>query len=200
MALIFLMVTMAAALPALLQDSPISLLPRLASLADVASLEKRQAPSSQEIYPNFIVPVQAAQPDTALGTQYIGNIFNGQNLDVGFYPSGAGTTCDLFFHLPGTPSNPGNGVSSYSLGGQQAFSVQQLVSPVSSGTTYNNRPARFGSVVNFGLTQGKTTYLTTVSCQKNVAIAFEFAAIAQSSVRWFETSAAPAVGLVLVQH
>lgn len=197
MALIFIMFAMVAAVPTLLKDSSNDLLPRLSF---VDSLEKRQAASGLELYPNFIVPVQPAQPDTAFGTQYVGNIFNGQNLDVGFYPSGTGTTCDLLFHLPGTPSNPGNGVSSYSLGGPQVFFVQQLAGEVSSGTTFNNRPARIGNIFNFQLTQGQTTNITTVPCQANVPIAFEFAAIVQSSVQWFETSASPAVGIVLLQR
>lgn len=197
MALIWIMFAMAAAVPTFLKDSLSDAPPRLTS---VDSIEKRQATSGTEIYPGLIVPVQAAQPDTAFGSQYIGKIFEGQKVDVGFLPTGTGTTCDLFFHLPGSPSNPGNEIAFYSLDGQQSFTVQQLAGQILSSTTFNNRPSLIGNDVGFLLTSGQTTYLTSVTCQTNVAIAFEFGSTAQSSVTWFERSAAPAVGIVLVQH
>lgn len=161
---------------------------------------KCQVDSGDELYPNFIVPVQAAHGDATLGTQYVGKVFTGQSLDISFYTTGAGTMCDLLFHLPGTPSNPGNGVSSYTLGGNYHFTIQQLAGEISSSTTYNNRPARIGDVTPFNLAPGQTTFLATTSCQPNAAMAFEITAVGDSSIEWTETSAAPGVGVVLLEH
>lgn len=168
-----------------------------AAPADSASV-KRQAGTT--LFPHYLIPVQPSQPDNAFGSVYTPQIVSGQAVDVAFDVPSNGATCDLYFYLPGTGSNPGNGVSSYSLTGSAQFTAQQLSGPVSTGTTWNNRPAAFGNVYSFTLKEGQSTFIASVGCGQGQQQGFEFSAVGDASVKWFESSAAPAVGIVLVQH
>lgn len=163
--------------------------------------EKRQlAQNSTTIFPNFLVPVQSAQGDTQLGTQFIPKVVTGQSVDVSFNVGTSGSTCDVYFHLPGTGANPGNRVSSYTLTGAKKFSAQELAGDISSSTTYNNRPALIGNSIPFSLEEGQVTFIGSVACKQGAQQAFEITAVDDSSIEWFETAAEPLVGIVIVQH
>ena len=166
----------------------------LSNLVAATPVERRQT-SGTTLFPNYLIPVQPSQADTAFGSVYSPDVYPGQAVDVGFdVPAGTGSTCDLVFYLPG------NGGSSYSLGGERRFTAQQLSGPLSTRTTWNNRPAPFGDLYEFTLTEGQTTIIGTVGCAQGQQQAFELSSVDESTAQWFEASASPAVGIVLIQH
>lgn len=162
------------------------------------TVEKRQ--NGKDIFPNLLVPVQPANPSMAYGTVYIPEVFAAQPLEVSFpVDANAGATCELWFYLPGTPNDPGNHISSYTLSGARQFAAQLLSGQITIGTTFASRPAPVGPSYPFTLAETSSKKILSTSCSTTGQQAFEVTAIGDSYAKWFEANVAPYVGIVLKQ-
>ena len=166
--------------------------------APAPALAKRQA--STTVYPTYLVPVKPSDPDKSFGSVFSPDVTYDLPLEVGFFVPNAGATCELWFWLPGTGANPGNGVSSYTVSEPAQFTVQQTTGVLNTATTWNNRPTGFGDAYPFHLVEGQLTHITTVGCAQNQQQNFELTASNGSRIAWFEVNKPPAVGMVLVQY
>jgi glucan endo-1,3-beta-D-glucosidase len=137
-------------------------------------------------YPHLIVPVDAANPNKAYGTQYNGT-FNSKvstifNFDIP--ASYAGKTCSTVFLFPELDQLE---TSSYSFNDKGGFTIAVLNGVADESTTYANAPAvakQIGSVES--LKRGSSYTLSQDACPAGTRVSFEITSTGGSSLEWFE--------------
>lgn len=136
-------------------------------------------------YPHLIVPVSSTSPDTAYGTQYFGtispNVSTIFNFDIP--TSYTGKTCNLIFLLPLQSQLE---TSSYEFSGTGGVEFEQLSSPATTSTTYNNAPSVSSDLGEFTLTEGSSTLISSFACQAGKTVAYEAKAVGNTDLYFFQ--------------
>ena len=137
-------------------------------------------------YPHLIVPVDAANPDKAYGTQYNGTINSKVSTIFNFDipASYAGKTCSTVFLFPQLDQLE---TSSYSFNDKGGFTIAVLNGVADESTTYANAPAvakQIGQVD--ALKRGSSYTLSQDSCPAGTRVSFEVTATGGLDLSFFE--------------
>lgn len=146
-------------------------------------------------YPHLIVPVNSAEPDTAYGTQYNGTITPTMSTIFNFDlpASYAGETCSLVFLFP---EQAALDTSAFTFNGQGGISVNELSSPATQQTTYNN--VSKAAIVGIGsiasVQPGNSYVAASHACNAGATQSFEFVSTGGLDLEYFEDWNAPGIG------
>ncbi|KAA8913237.1 ubiquitin 3 binding protein But2 C-terminal domain-containing protein [Sphaerosporella brunnea] len=173
----------------------------VAVTAALAAPTAEDAPQSQGLlnvlFPNYLVPIYQANPDTAYPTQYEGDVSytpgvaNEVRLLVGFdVPANSGTRCLIKFRLePKTPWG-----YDWTVTGTGKLDVWALTSIIQNGvTTWNSKPARTSVNPLFKIVQplqggDAAVWGAVIPCNGGQRMDFEVAATrpGATTFNWFE--------------
>jgi glucan endo-1,3-beta-D-glucosidase len=134
----------------------------------------------------LIVPVDSTQPNTAFGTSYDGEfsstVTTAFNFDIP--ASYAGRTCTVVFLLPNKANLE---TSDYTISGAGGLHFQELVTPATTGTTYNNLPAVGGVDVTIpSVTPGNSYAVASHECGAGQRISFKVSATGNLALNYFQ--------------
>ncbi|KAG9963120.1 glycoside hydrolase, partial [Aureobasidium melanogenum] len=137
-------------------------------------------------YPHLIVPVDAANPNKAYGTQYNGTINSKVSTIFNFDipESYAGKTCSTVFLFPQLDQLE---TSSYSFNDKGGFTIAVLNGVATESTTYANAPAvakQIGSVD--ALKRGSSYTLSEDACPAGTRVSFEVTSTGGLDLSFFE--------------
>uniref|UniRef100_A0A0S1MIW8 Putative GPI anchored cell wall protein n=1 Tax=Phakopsora pachyrhizi TaxID=170000 RepID=A0A0S1MIW8_PHAPC len=137
-------------------------------------------------YPHLIVPVDAANPNKAYGTQYNGTINSKVSTIFNFDipASYAGKTCSTVFLFPQLDQLE---TSSYSFNDKGGFTIAVLNGVATESTTYANAPAvakQIGSVD--ALKRGSSYTLSEDACPAGTRVSFEVTSTGGLDLSFFE--------------
>ena len=146
-------------------------------------------------YPHLIVPVDAANPDKAYGTQYNGTINSKVSTIFNFDipASYAGKTCSTVFLFPQLDQLE---TSSYSFNDKGGFTIAVLNGVADESTTYANAPAvakQIGQVD--ALKRGSSYTLSQDSCPAGTRVSFEVTATGGLDLSYFQDTNPSPLGL-----
>ncbi|KAI4749644.1 glycoside hydrolase [Aureobasidium sp. EXF-12298] len=146
-------------------------------------------------YPHLIVPVDAANPNKAYGTQYNGTINSKVSTIFNFDipASYAGKTCSTVFLFPQLDQLE---TSSYSFNDQGGFTIAVLNGVANESTTYANAPAvakQIGSVD--ALKRGSSHTLSQDACPAGTRVSFEVTSTGGLDLEFFQDYNPSALGL-----
>lgn len=137
-------------------------------------------------YPHLIVPVDAANPNKAYGTQYNGTVNSKVSTIFNFDipASYAGKTCSTVFLFPQLNQLE---TSSYSFNDMGGFTIAVLNGVANESTTYANAPAvakQIGSVP--ALKRGSSYTLSQDACPAGTRVSFEVTSTGGLDLSFFE--------------
>ncbi|KND91246.1 hypothetical protein TOPH_04183 [Tolypocladium ophioglossoides CBS 100239] len=137
------------------------------------------------VFPHLIVPVDKSHPDTAFGTSLfsevsstIASIFN---FDIP--PGDAGKTCSLVFLFPKQQDLK---TSSYNFSGDGKLDFSELKLPATTGTTYNNQPAKGQDYGVVTVTPGNSYSITTFDYPAGQRLGFEIMEAGNTFLKFFQ--------------
>ncbi|KAK6002581.1 hypothetical protein QM012_001331 [Aureobasidium pullulans] len=137
-------------------------------------------------YPHLIVPVDAANPNKAYGTQYNGTVNSKVSTIFNFDipASYAGKTCSTVFLFPQLDQLE---TSSYSFNDKGGFTIAILNGVANESTTYANAPAvakQVGSVD--ALKRGSSYTLSQDACPAGTRVSFEVTSTGGLDLEFFQ--------------
>lgn len=146
-------------------------------------------------YPHLIVPVDAANPNKAYGTQYNGTLNSKVSTIFNFDipASYAGKTCSTVFLFPELNQLE---TSSYSFNDKGGFTIAVLNGVADESTTYANAPAvakQIGSVES--LKRGSSYTLSQDACPAGTRVSFEVTSTGGLDLLYFQDFNPQALGL-----
>jgi hypothetical protein len=147
-------------------------------------------------WPHLIVPISSSSPDTAAGTSYFGTISPNTSTIFNFdIPSSyAGHTCSLIFLLPLQSQLE---TSSYTYSPTGAIDFEQLSSPASTSTTWNNASSVSSNLGEFSIAEGSSTLITTFACPAGETVAYEAKAVGDTNLYYFQDWNPSPIGLYI---
>jgi hypothetical protein len=147
-------------------------------------------------WPHLIVPISSSSPDTAAGTSYFGTISPNTSTIFNFdIPSSyAGHTCSLIFLLPLQSQLE---TSSYTYSPTGAIDFEQLSSPASTSTTWNNAPSVSSNFGEFSIAEGSSTLISTFACPAGETVAYEAKAVGDTNLYYFQDWNPSPIGLYI---
>jgi hypothetical protein len=147
-------------------------------------------------WPHLIVPISSPSPDTAAGTSYFGTISPNTSTIFNFdIPSSyTGHTCSLIFLLPLQSQLE---TSSYTYSPTGAIDFEQLSSPASTSTTWNNAPSVSSNLGEFSIAEGSSTLVSTFACPAGETVAYEAKAIGDTNLYYFQDWNPSPIGLYI---
>ncbi|KAI4732014.1 glycoside hydrolase [Aureobasidium sp. EXF-10728] len=136
-------------------------------------------------FPHLIIPVDAANPNKAYGTQYNGTVNSKVSTIFNFDipASYAGKTCSTVFLFPQLNQLE---TSSYSFNDKGGFTIAVLNGVADESTTYANAPAvakQIGSVDS--LQRGSSHTLSQDACPAGTRVSFEVTSTNGLDLEWF---------------
>ncbi|KAF4311600.1 Glycoside hydrolase subgroup catalytic core [Botryosphaeria dothidea] len=148
-------------------------------------------------YPHLIVPVDAAAPSKAYGTQYNGRVSPTVsslfNFDIP--ASYAGKTCSLVFLLP---TKQDLETSDFTLAGAGGIAVARLAAPATEQTTYASAPKSGGKVGEVAsVTPGNAWVVASGACEAGARVGYEVSATGGLELEWFEDWNPSPIGLFI---
>jgi hypothetical protein len=147
-------------------------------------------------WPHLIVPISSSSPDTAAGTSYFGSISPNTSTIFNFdIPSSyAGHTCSLIFLLPLQSQLE---TSSYTYSPTGSIDFEQLSSPASTSTTWNNAPSVSSNLGEFSIAEGSSTLVSTFACPAGQTVAYEATAVGDTDLYYFQDWNPSPIGLYI---
>jgi hypothetical protein len=147
-------------------------------------------------WPHLIIPVSSSSPDTAAGTSYFGTISPNTSTIFNFdIPSSyAGHTCSLIFLLPLQSQLE---TSSYTYSPTGAIDFEQLSSPASTSTTWDNAPSVSSNLGEFSIAEGSSTLVSTFACPAGETVAYEAKAVGDTNLYYFQDWNPSPIGLYI---
>lgn len=147
-------------------------------------------------FPHLIIPIDSTKPDTALGTQFNGEITSTVSSIFNFdIPSSdAGKTCSLVFLFPTQAELE---TSSFTFSGNGGIDFSMLSSVATSATDYANAPS---VMTDYGVTivaPGNSYEIATFPCPAGTAISFEAKAEGDTSLVYFQDYNPSPIGLYI---
>lgn len=155
-----------------------------------------KAPSIAEpyiLFPGLIIPIRSDHANTSYGTQYTASIDAGQQVVLQYNVKTSGT-CQVALALP--PLNELT-TSSYTLGGDNIFSLARLPVSVDSTFKYSGLPTDL-DYTTFTAVAGTTVMVTSFNCVAGTPATFVLRAFSGASLTAFFDFNCPYVGLVIV--
>jgi len=145
----------------------------------------------------LIVPVCAAAPNTAYGTQYFAGVNSTCSTIFNFDipASYAGKTCSVEFLLPNKKDLV---TSDYTMSGSGAIDFQMLEGPASQKTSYSNQPKMSKDLGVFPITPGSSTVVATGPCAAGMTVSYELVAKDSTALYYFQDYNPAALGLYVV--
>lgn len=136
-------------------------------------------------FPHLIIPIDSSHPNKAPGTSYDGEVTSTIssifNFDIP--ASDAGKTCSLVFLFPHKKDLQ---TSSFTFSGDGKIDFEQLVSPATLSTTYNNAPAVAKNLGTITVAPGNSYVVSTFACPAGNTVAYEMKNAGTTSLEWFE--------------
>ncbi|KAG5984510.1 hypothetical protein E4U55_004503 [Claviceps digitariae] len=149
-------------------------------------------------FPHLIIPVDKSNPDKAYGTSFFGEVTSSIssifNFDIP--ASDSGKTCTLVFLFPEQSQLQ---TSSYSLSGEGNIAFSILNSPVSTSTTWNDKPGKESVYGIAALTPGNSYSIATFPCPAGQAISVELDNSANTNLRYFQDYNPAPIGLYITK-
>jgi hypothetical protein len=142
--------------------------------------------------PQYIVPVDSANPDKAFGTQYDGNVSSTVSTIFQFnVPSSySGKTCSVIMLLPNTEN-----VQQFSGDGVLNFALMQNLVNLQS-TTWNSKGPVKANHGNLTVKEGNNYVVNSFPCTAGYQLPYQVSsATGKTNVTFFEETAAPPTGL-----
>lgn len=147
-------------------------------------------------FPHLIVPISSAAPNKAFGTSFngevtptISSIFN---FDIP--QTDAGKTCSLVFLFPNKADLK---TSSFTFSGDGKIDFEQLVSPATTSTTFNNAPAVAKNLGELTVSPGHSFVVSTFACPAGKKIAFEMKNAGTTHLEFFQDFNPAPIGLFI---
>lgn len=136
-------------------------------------------------YPHLIIPVSSSTPSTAAGTSYFGTISSNTSTIFNFDipASYAGSTCNLIFLLPLQSQLE---TSSYTFSGSGGVDFEQLSSPATQSTNWDNAPGVEKDLGEFTLSEGSSTLIEGFACPAGQTVAFEMSTVGDTYLYYFQ--------------
>lgn len=134
----------------------------------------------------MIVPVDSTQPDTAFGTSYDGEFSSTVSSIFNFDIPEAynGMTCTVVFLWPEQSQLQ---TSSYTTSGAGGLHIQELSSPATESTTYDNVPAPAGVDVTLpSVAAGNSYTVASHACGAGERISFKVSATGNLALSYFQ--------------
>lgn len=134
----------------------------------------------------MIVPIDSSQPDTAFGTQYDGEFSSTVSSIFNFdIPSAdEGKTCTVVFLWPEKSQLE---TSDFTTSGSGGLHLQELSSPATESTTYNNVPAPLGVDVTIpSVAPGNSYSVISHACGAGQRISFKVSATGDLALSYFQ--------------
>ena len=149
-------------------------------------------------YPHLIIPVDKASPDTASGTSFDGMITSSISTIFNFdIPSGdAGKTCTLVFLFPEKKDLE---TSSFEFTGDGVLEFEQLTSPATKITTYNNQPSVAKDLGTKTVSPGNSYTIATFDCPAGQTVGFEIKATGHTALNFFQDYNPSPLGLYITK-
>ncbi|KAK9374187.1 ubiquitin 3 binding protein But2 C-terminal domain-containing protein [Lipomyces chichibuensis] len=153
---------------------------------------------STSLYPNLIIPINSAQPNTALGTGYWANLTKSSTeeqdvllqFDVASKYTG---TCELKFMFPDSPVT-----FPFFLEGDTTIDVYALTSQLTESATWNNHPSVGELVDTVTLTRGQDTFVKGTTCASGSFQGYLLKCTGNCVIEYFIDYNPPPVGTVLL--
>ncbi|KAG5951364.1 hypothetical protein E4U53_003261 [Claviceps sorghi] len=147
-------------------------------------------------FPHLIVPVDKSNPDKAFGTSYFGEVSSSIsslfNFDIP--AEDYGKTCTLVFLFPEQSQLQ---TSSYTFSGEGNIDVSILDNPVSTSTTWNNKPGKKSAYGIKAITPGHSYSVATFSCPAGQSISVELNGSENTNLRYFQDYNPAPIGLYI---
>ncbi|XMA12767.1 hypothetical protein WAI453_005558 [Rhynchosporium graminicola] len=136
-------------------------------------------------FPHLIIPIDSANPNTAYGTSYFGEVSSTISSIFNFdIPStDSGKTCTLIFLFPLASQLQ---TSSFTFSGNGAISFSQLDGVANNATTYANAPGEKRFIGTGVVSPGNAYRIDTFACPAAEALSFEFRAVGDTYLRGFQ--------------
>ncbi|KAK9366708.1 ubiquitin 3 binding protein But2 C-terminal domain-containing protein [Lipomyces kononenkoae] len=153
---------------------------------------------SATLYPNLIIPINSATPNTALGTQYWANLTKSatDEQDVLLQYDVASTytgTCELKFMFPNSPAT-----FPFFLEGDTTIEIFALTSQLTESATWNNHPSVGELIDTVTLTRGQDTFATGTMCASGSYQGYLLKCTGDCTIDFFIDYNPPPVGAVLL--
>jgi glucan endo-1,3-beta-D-glucosidase len=137
-------------------------------------------------YPHLIVPVDAANPNKAYGTQYNGTVNSKVSTIFNFDipPSYAGKKCSTVFLFPQLDQLK---TSSYSFNNKGGFTIAILNGVATESTTFSNAPAVAKQIGTVDMLKSGSSYtLSSDTCPSGSRVSFEVTATGGLDLEFFQ--------------
>ncbi|KAK9390069.1 ubiquitin 3 binding protein But2 C-terminal domain-containing protein [Lipomyces mesembrius] len=153
---------------------------------------------STSLYPNLIIPINSAKPNTALGTGFWANLTKSSTeeqdvllqFDVASMYTG---TCELKFMFPESPVT-----FPFFLEGDTTIDIYALTSQLTESATWNNHPS-FGELIDtVTLTRGQDTFVKGTMCASGSFQGYLLKCTGDCVIDYFIDYNPPPVGTVLL--
>ncbi|KAG5988655.1 hypothetical protein E4U43_004675 [Claviceps pusilla] len=163
--------------------------------------EPKQCPANLQgayEFPHLIIPVDKYNPDKAMGTSFFGEVTPSISSLFNFDIPGSdhGKTCTLVFLFPEQSQLE---TSSYSLSGEGKIDFSILDSPVSTSTTWNNKPGKKSVYGTQAVTPGHSYTVATFPCPAGQAISVELDNSGSTNLRYFQDYNPSPIGLYITK-
>ncbi|KAK9363311.1 ubiquitin 3 binding protein But2 C-terminal domain-containing protein [Lipomyces starkeyi] len=153
---------------------------------------------STSLYPNLIIPINSAKPNTALGTGFWANLTKSateeQDVLLQFDVASKYTgTCELKFMFPDSPVT-----FPFFLEGDTTIDIYALTSQLTESATWNNHPSVGELIDTVTLTRGQDTFVKGTMCASGSFQGYLLKCTGDCVIEYFIDFNPPPVGTVLL--